>query len=107
MSNISELKVERYPIMINYSTCALLTLYHSASTSFTDLWAMDYDDPMLLSKNAARQFIDRLEDHYNAIFLQDLRDAITERLDADDEKWGSSHAKESNLENWEYKKLAE
>ena len=91
---ISDLKVERYPIMITYNTIALLTLYHHNTNTFQDLWAMDYDDPMLISKNAAKQFVERLEDHWNAIFLMDLRDEINATLKKNDDEYGTKFALE-------------
>jgi hypothetical protein len=103
MDNIAregEYTYEKFPIQITYNTVALLSLFTLNNGNFSDLedcWVWHYDDPREMAKSAAKQFIDRLEKHYNVVFLIALRNAITDRLKKDDEQFGTNHANKDEI----------
>lgn len=77
-------KEERKPIMLDKNTCAMIWLY----TRNDELWdvAVGVYEPYLdmgidIYKNAAKEFINQLQDRWCVAFLEALRDEINETIE--------------------------
>lgn len=73
----------RKPIYLNKNAVALITVF-TRPDNIEDLWIMDYPEYdgnyKDVAENAAREFIEQLELHYNKLFLRALKKEINKRL---------------------------
>lgn len=82
-------KIEKYPIIIGHGVIATLNLYHINHDWLKDLWLIEYEDPQEIAESAAKQLVDRLEDHWTPYFLMSLKKEIIEKLKEHDETFGT------------------
>lgn len=73
----------RKPIYLNKNAVALITVF-TRYDNLEDMWVTDYPeyekDFKKLAEEAAFQFMDQLEGHYNKLFLRALKKEINKRL---------------------------
>ena len=73
----------RKPIYLSKNAVALITVF-TRPDKLEDMWITDYDeyyeDHKKIAEEAAEQFMEQLELHYNELFLRALKKEISERL---------------------------
>ena len=73
----------RKPIYLNKNAVALITIY-TRPDKIEDMWTTDYpeydEDYKKVAEEAAFQFMEQLELHYNELFLRALKKEINKRL---------------------------
>jgi hypothetical protein len=93
---------ERSLIQINPHTVVLLQLFHSSNHIVDACWLSDCSmhlrEDLKTHKHAAKQFVDQLEDHWTALFMMALRDAINNELKKNDKKYGTKFHREYKKE---------
>ena len=90
----TRVSIERKPVLIGEQTAALITLFHKERDCAGDWAIADLVDPYETAEEAARQFVEFLDDHWTPAFLMALRRAITAKLAKHDRQFGTQFAGE-------------
>jgi len=74
---------DRKPIYLNKNAVALITVF-TRPDHIEDMWTTDYpiynEDYKKVAAEAAKEFMEQLDEQYNELFLRALKKEINERL---------------------------